>query len=240
MPRFPINSKQIQGNTAVISGDEFIHIYRVLRLGVNDQIELFDENENEYRCRINEIQKKEMQVEILEKFKNTKESLVEIYLFQSIPKGSKIDLIIQKTTELGVNSITPIKTKRGLVLESRKSERWSKIALEACKQCGRSKPPVINNFIDFKDIPDLLKKEDLNLLFYENQKSGLKEHLIGNRTDYKKINLIIGPEGGFTDQEIVYAEKNGITIVGLGPRILRVETASITAVSVIQYHFGDL
>ena len=240
MPRFSIKSKQIQGNRAFLSGNEFFHISKVLRLGVNDHIELFDDNENEYRCRIIEIHKKELQVEILESIKNSKESLIEINLFQSIPKGSKIDLIIQKTTELGVNSITPIKTKRGLVLESRKTERWSKIALEACKQCGRSKPPVINNFVDFKDIPDLVSKKDLNLLFYENQKSGLKKHLIENSTDYKKINLIIGPEGGFTDQEIDYSEKNGITIVGLGPRILRVETASITAVSIIQYHFGDL
>ena len=183
MPRFSIKSKQIQGNRAIITGDEFIHISRVLRLGINDQIELFDDTETEYRCRINEIHKKELEVEILESFKNTKESLIEINLFQSIPKGSKIDLIIQKTTELGVNSITPIKTQRGIVLESRKSDRWSKIALEACKQCGRSKPPVINSFVDFKDIPGLISKEDLNLLFYENEKTGLKH-------TFRKIILI--------------------------------------------------
>lgn len=240
MPRFHINSQQIQGDRATITGNEFIHITRVLRLGINDSIILFDDDQTEYECRILEINKKQIAVEIIESYKNSKESFLEINLFQSVPKGSKIDLIIQKTTELGVNTITPIKTQRGLVQETRKTERWEKIALEACKQCGRSNPPDIKSFIDYKNIIDYVLTDDLTLLFYENKKTNLKDELSELKRIYKRVNIIIGPEGGFTEMEIQHAERSGINIVGIGPRILRVETASIAAVTAIQYHFGDL
>jgi len=240
MPRFPINSSQVTGNKAIISGDNFKHIIKVLRFKINDELILFDEINNEHTGNIISINKKELYVEITETKKNLKESSIDINLFQSVPKGSKMDLIVQKTTELGVNSITPIRTERSIVQDSRKIDRWSKIVIESCKQCGRSQPARIKEFIDFRNIFETISDNDLNLLFYENNGNKLKDFLSEEKDNYKTINIIIGPEGGFTLEEINYAINKGIKIVGLGPRILRVETASIAAVSAIQYHFGDL
>ncbi len=240
MPRFPIESSQITDNKAKISGDDFKHISKVLRLGVDDQIILFDELYNEHTGKIVSVNNKELEVEIYNSNKNTKDPQIFINLYQAVPKGSKIDLIIQKTTELGVKSITPIRTERSIVQDSRKSGRWSKISVEACKQCGRSEPPVINNFIEYRNITENIRKNDLTLLFYENHGKKLKSFLENELKEYNTINIIIGPEGGFTAGEIVFAENNGISIVGLGPRILKVETASIAAVTAIQYHYGDI
>ncbi len=240
MPRFPIKNTQITENKAKITGDSFKHISKVLRLKLKDEIILFDESFNEHKAKIVSLNQRDLEVEIFETIKNEKESLIDINLFQSVPKGSKMDLIVQKTTELGVNSITPIRSERSIVQDTRKSERWSKIVLESCKQCGRSKMPKINSFIDFSKISEHISKNHLNLLFYENEVTNLKNFLSNQNTDYQVINIVIGPEGGFTEAEINYATAKGIHIVGLGPRILRVETASIAAVSAIQFHFGDL
>ena len=240
MPRFPIESSQITDNKAKISGDDFKHISKVLRLGVNDQITLFDELYHEHTGKIVSVNNREIEVEIFNSKKNIKDPVICINLYQAVPKGSKIDLIIQKTTELGVKSITPIRTERSIVQDSRKSSRWSKISVEACKQCGRSEPPLINNFIEFRNITENISKNDLTLLFYENRGKKLKSFLENELKEYNTINIIIGPEGGFTAGEIDFAENNGISVVGLGPRILKVETASIAAVTAIQYHFGDI
>ena len=240
MPRFPINSSQITDNKAIITGESFKHISKVLRLTIDDQLTLFDELYNEHTGKIVSVDRNELEVLILKTNKNIRESNIKIHLFQSIPKGSKMALIVQKTTELGVTSITPIRTQRGIVQDSRKSERWKKIAIESCKQCGRPKPTEINDFIDFRNINEFLSTDHLSLLFYENEVNNLHNYLNNQNPNYNTINIIIGPEGGFTDSEIEYAKKNSISIVGLGPRILRVETASIAAVTAIQYQFGDL
>ena len=240
MPRFPINSSQITDNKAIITGDEFKHIVKVLRFGKNDSVTLFDELHIEHTGKIVSVNNKELEIEILHSDKSSKESFTDINLYQSVPKGSRIDLIVQKTTELGIKSITPMRTQRSIVQDSRKSDRWTRIAVEACKQCGRSEPTQIKEFSDFSDIIKQLPKDGLNLLFYENSGDTLNSFLKKLNTNYKTINILIGPEGGFTTQEIDSAKQEGINIVGLGPRILRVETASIASVAVIQHHFGDL
>lgn len=240
MPRFPINSSQIAENKAKITGDSFNHISKVLRLKVDDPVILFDELFYEHTGKVISIGKNELFVLILKTEKGQKESQIDIHLYQSVPKGSKMDLIVQKTTELGITSITPIRTERSIVQDSRKSERWKKIVIESCKQCGRSKPATINDFIDFMAIRNYISADELTLLFYESEESNLHNFLHKQNNEYRTINIIIGPEGGFTDSEIEYAGKNNFNIVGLGPRVLRVETASIASVTAIQYHFGDL
>jgi len=240
MPRFPIKSSEITDNKVLITGDNFKHISKVLRLKPKNKLILFDEKYNEHEGIIIFIGKNEIEIEIQKSKVNNKESNIDIHLYQSVPKGSKMDLIVQKTTELGVKSITPIRTQRGIVQNTRKSPRWEKIVIESCKQCGRSQLTKINEFLDYKNIKENITENSLNLLFFENEEKSLKEFLKNTNNNYQTINIIVGPEGGFTQEEIEYAVNNKINIVGLGPRILRVETASIAAVTAIQFHFGDL
>ena len=240
MPKFSILSKKISNNTVKISGDEFKHIAKVLRYKEGKQIELFDENYITYQAVIKHISSKELIAEIYESLEIENESKLNIHLFQAIPKGNKMDLIVQKSTELGVKFITPIYTERTVVQKTGKLNRWVKISIESCKQSGRNKPVIINEPNSFIDILNVINSEkDFTMLFYEKKNNRLKTFLDNNKQQYSNVNLIIGPEGGFTQEEIKLAEDKNINILGLGPRILRTETAAIAAVSVIQFYLGD-
>ena len=241
MPKFSILSKKITNNMVKISGDEFKHIAKVLRYKEGEKVELFDENLVTHQAVIKHISSKELIAEIYKSLEIDNESKLNIHLFQAIPKGNKMDLIVQKSTELGVKSITPIYTDRTVVQKTGKVNRWVKISLESCKQSGRNKPVIINEPISFIDILKVINSnKDFTMLFYEKKNIKLKTFLDNNNKQYSNVNLIIGPEGGFTKEEIKTAEDNDINILGLGPRILRTETAAIATVSVIQFYFGDI
>jgi len=240
MAKFPVSSKMIKDNLISISGENYKHIVKVLRHKVGENIEFFDESYKTYQAVIKIISSKELIAEIYEVSHVNNEPKLNINLFQSIPKGNKMDFIIQKSTELGVKSVTPVYTERTVVQNTSKIKRWSKIALESCKQSGRTVPLKIDKPRQFEDIFNDFSDNDLTLLFYENSDYALKEFLEKLERRYKTINIVIGPEGGFSDEEIAYAQHNGINILGLGPRVLRAETAAIASVSVIQFYFGDL
>ena len=212
-----------------------------MRQKVGENIELFDENFITHRAVIKTISSKELIAEIYDSLQINNESELNIHLFQAIPKGNKMDLIVQKSTELGVKSLTPIYTERTVVQQTSKLKRWSKISLESCKQSGRNMPVSINIPINYIDIfTTLNESDDLTMLFYENRENSLKTFLDTLNRQYKTVNLIIGPEGGFTADEIKKAEMQKIEIFGLGPRILRSETAAIATISLIQFYLGDL
>lgn len=162
-----------------------------------------------------------------------------------MPKSTKMDLIAQKNTELGIMSITPIITERVVVKndsEFKKVDRWNRIALEACKQSKRSLIPTINTPIEFKELLIKIKDMDLIVVPYENKEGyGIKKLINDIRnTEVKNIAIIIGPEGGFEEEEILKLEEIGAHIVTLGPRILRTETAGFVALSLLMYELGDL
>ena len=238
MPRFRINQDQIAGNKVVISGDDYKHIVKVLRFNLNDKITLFDDKGNEYGCIIKEILKKELTAEIVNQYKTERESNLHITLFQGITKGDKMDFVVQKATELGVNSIYPVVSERSEVRNTNKISRWQKIADESIKQCGRTKSPAVNIEIRFKEIFDL-PKSDLDLIFYENEKSIKMKNLKDNK-NINSVSILIGPEGGFSEGEVKMAKSNDFKSIGLGPRILRSETAGIAAITLIQHYFGDI
>jgi 16S rRNA (uracil1498-N3)-methyltransferase len=238
MPRFKINKDQIRDNKIIISGDDYKHIVKVLRFSVDDKIILFDSKGLEYECVIKEISKKELAAEIVNQYITDRESNLNITLFQGITKGDKMDFIVQKATELGVKSIFPVVTQRSEVRNTNKISRWQKIADESIKQCGRTKSPSVNPEIKFKKVFDI-PKSDLDLIFYENEKS-LKINNLKHNADITSVSILIGPEGGFSEREVETAQSNNFKSIGFGPRILRSETASIAAITLIQHCFGDI
>lgn len=245
MHKFFVDKKDIESDLACIKNEDVKHIYKVLRLQAGDNISINDLNGSEYLGKIINISKTEVKVKLIEKVAVNNESPVNVYLFQGLPKSSKMDLIVQKATELGVKEITPVVMGRVVVKselgEFRKVDRWNRIALEACKQSKRSLVPLINTPIDFKELIDELHKADLIVVPYENEEGyGIKKMVRNLNHEIKNIAVIIGPEGGFEEEEIENLKDIGANIVTLGPRILRTETAGFVCTSILLYELGDM
>lgn len=244
MPRFFVEKERISNNTADIVGEDVKHIRRVLRLGAGDKVVLFDKAGWEYHARIREGNSKGLKVDIFKKFLPHRESPLEIVLGQSLPRFPKMDLIVQKGTELGVSEILPFNSHRSIPRLSEKRmlkrvERWRKIALEATKQCGRNSTPHIGSPVDFTEILARDLKDGLKLILWEEEAVSLKRVLDIN-PNKNGFFILIGPEGGFTGGEIQEAQEAGFNVASIGNRILRSETASISVLSIIQHRFGDL
>lgn len=245
MHKFFVTPNSIEGQKAVIQGDDVKHIYKVLRLDVGDKIIINNSQGQEYLGSIEDINKSSVTVNLLDAVEKNAESNLQIDLYQGLPKSSKMDYIVQKATEIGVNSIIPIITERVVVKsdlgEFKKTDRWKRIALEACKQCKRTVIPEVKGPIAFDDLIDNLKGYDLIVVPYENKELyGIKKMCKSIKDEVKSVAIVIGPEGGFEEEEIKTMESIGAHIVTLGPRILRTETAGIVTVSLLQYELGDL
>lgn len=249
MNRFFVDSGNIfedQGKILINEIEDIKHLTKVLRLGQGDEIEINNKKKTDYKVRILKIDKKYIECEILEKSISKTEADIEIVLFQGLPKGSKMDLIIQKNVEIGINRIIPFLSKRTVVKvkdkksEAKKIERWQKIANEAAKQCKRGILPEIENVVEICALKDRLKEFDKVILPYEEEKGNGMRSALSNKVDIKKIGIIIGPEGGFSEEEIYMLAELGAFPVSLGPRILRTETAGLVASSIVMYELGDL
>ena len=235
MYNFFVNESEKQGNCFIITESDFNHICNVLRMKTGDEI-LVSCNGQASLCKI-EIFSDYVKAEVVEENYHNTNLPIKIHLFQGLPKSDKLELIIQKAVELGVEEITPVEMNRCVVkIEDKKKkskkERWQSIAESAAKQSKRVVIPKINDIVSYKEF--LKKAEEISVLLvpYENEdgmkatKEALKEIKPGDT-----VGIIIGPEGGFSEQEIsLVAEKNGKTI-SLGSRILRTETAAIAAVT---------
>lgn len=245
MHKFFTSDHNIIENKAKIVGDDVKHIYKVLRLSEGEEVKLNDCNGNEYLAKITDITKNEVELEIIEKLDIDNESGVEITLFQGLPKSQKMDLIVQKGTELGIKTFQPLLTERvdvKLKGDFKKLDRLNRIALEACKQSKRSIIPKVLEPISMDKLVEEMKNFDLILVPYENAENfGIKRLMQEiDKTEISKIGIVIGPEGGFEEKEIEIMKDNGAYIITLGSRILRTETAGFTATSLVQYEFGDL
>lgn len=245
MHKFFANCEMVNDSYATITGDDVKHIYKVLRLNCGDEVVINNEQGKEYLGEIEEITKQYVKVKIIEEIEINSESNLNITLFQGLPKSTKMDLVVQKCTELGVNTFVPIITSRvdvKLKGEFKKLDRLQRIALEACKQCKRAKVPKVLEPIDFKEMIKSLEDMDLVVVPYENATgNGIRtmKNLI-KKNALKNVAIIVGPEGGFEEEEIEALEEKKAYIVTLGPRILRTETAGFVCVSLIQYELGDL
>ena len=251
MPKFFVENSQIKNELIEIQGEDVNHISNVLRLQKEDIITITDKDtSNSYNTYIVELNKEKVICKIIEKIEDTTESKVRVTIFQGLPKADKMELIIQKTTELGVNKIVPVSMKRCIVkLEGKDSikkiERWRKIAEVASKQSGRDVIPNIENVENIKKVCENIKYFDLFLVAYENEKeNSLKNELTNFKINLSKekeecveykIGILIGPEGGIDIEEINLLKEAGAKTVSLGKRILRTETAPITMLSNIIY-----
>lgn len=248
MPKFFVNSEQINNNEIKIIGNDVNHIKNVLRLSINDKIKICDKDEHvNYNCRISNIDNEYVITQIIDEEKSNVETKTQIHVFQGLPKGDKMEFIIEKLTEIGVKELTPVPMKRSVVKlqekdKQKKMVRWNKIAEVAAKQSGRDEILKINDIINYKNIFNYLKDYDIVLLAYEKEeKLTLKKALSKlDKTKENKVAVLIGPEGGFDDIEIEQAKQNSlVNIVTLGKRILRTETAPLVISSNILYELED-
>lgn len=235
MYNFFVNDDCRQGDRYVITGADHNHIKNVLRMKVGDTI-LISANGKSNLCEIEIIDNDEIVAPIIEEDYQNTELPLQIHLFQGLPKSDKMELIIQKAVELGVYSITPIEMKRCIVkLDDKKKKskqtRWQAISESAAKQSKRNTIPEINEIISYKAALNAVKELDLLLVPYENEDGILStKEALAKLKEAKSVGIIIGPEGGFDDAEIEAAKDAGGRIISLGKRILRTETAAITAV----------
>ena len=246
MHKFFVTRDSFIEDSVTIQGEDVKHMYKVLRLGSGDKISINDCMGREYIGEIVDISKTEVNVKLIEEIDLNNESPLNVSLYQGLPKSAKMDLIVQKATELGAKKITPIITDRVVVKsdlgEFRKTDRWRRIALEACKQSKRSFIPQVETPIEFQSLLLELKDIDLIVVPYENEEGkGIKAMMKEiSDEDIKTAAVVIGPEGGFEEAEIEKLKAIGAHIITLGPRILRTETAGFVAVSILMYEIGDM
>lgn len=224
MARFFVPEEAVSGDTIFIGGEDVAHITKVLRLREGDTFTVCDGARHDYLCSLVFADKKTVTAKILETQENTAEPPCFITLYQGLPKASKLDYIVQKCVEIGVSRIVPMTTDRVVKEGSPKAERLSKIALEAAKQSGRGIVPEVGAPVTFAEAVEAAKAAELALIPYECEKErSLKAALRDKRPVTAAV--LIGPEGGFTEEEIRLAAAAGIASVTLGRRILRTETA---------------
>lgn len=236
MYNFFVDKYARTGNTFTVSGKDHNHICNVLRMQVGDTFLVSCEGAS-HLCRLVQADNESVLAEIVEENYRNTELPVQFFLFQGLPKADKLELIIQKTVELGVAGIIPVEMTRSIVkLDDKKKkqrkERWQSIAESAAKQSKRNVIPEVFDVISYKLAMQKAKEMDLFLVPYENERgmAETKEALARIRPGMK-VGILIGPEGGFDDREIALAREAGAVVVSLGERILRAETAAITAVA---------
>jgi 16S rRNA (uracil1498-N3)-methyltransferase len=243
--RFFVPKKNIRDGRATLVGAELEHMRKVLRLGVGDDVVLFDDGGFEHEGRIAAYTGDAAEIAIAKSSRPERESPLAVTLAQALGKGDKLDLVVEKATELGVASIVPFVCRRTVPkLErdaaARRGERWRRIALGAAKQSGRTRVPEIHELVDLSALVQRPSPCDLRILFWENEQGrGLKQ-LHAENPRAASLLLVVGPEGGFTAEEAALAIGNGFHSVGLGRRILRTETAAVAAVALAQFLWGDL
>lgn len=243
MYQFFVKEEQIMDNRIVIQGSDVNHIKNVLRMQPGEEIAVSNGVDGkEYRCEIAGFAENE----VICTLRFIKEDGVElpckVYLFQGLPKADKMELIIQKTVELGIYEIIPVATKRAVVKldakkEKSKLERWNNISEAAAKQSKRAIVPKIGEVMTMKEAIHYAKTLDVKLIPYELAEGmGRTRELIGGIKPGESVAIFIGPEGGFSEDEIELAKSSGVEPITLGKRILRTETAGFTTLAFLNYH----
>jgi 16S rRNA (uracil1498-N3)-methyltransferase len=242
MDRMIFDQKVVLGKEVFIEGPP-LEALRFQGGRVGSLITLTDSEGNDFRGRVLRISEKEAWVLPYEVFQLPVESPLEVTLLQALPEKERIELIIQKATELGVSAIIPFKSAKSISLEEReakqkKAHRWQMIAVKAVQQSRRARAPRVQPYRQFNEVLEDRMEGGLKILLSEKKGENLKNLL--RQYQPKKIYAMVGPEGGFTEEEVTEAKHQGFIPVKLGQRILRTETAAIALVGILQYELGDL
>ncbi|MCL6610141.1 MAG: 16S rRNA (uracil(1498)-N(3))-methyltransferase [Peptococcaceae bacterium] len=244
MHRFFIPPDRFGAERPVISGPDVRHMVKVLRLGPGDVVELLDGTGRAARARINSVGREEVSLIRLEEFTPEGEPPLKVTLVQGLAKGEKMDLVIQKSTELGVAEIIPLVCRRSVVrLEgdrvSGRHDRWQRVAAEAARQCRRARIPRVRRPQSLEEVLAEIPDGTVSILPWEEERDRPLGHMLplGRPAG---VYLFIGPEGGFESSEVEKARQRGVVTVTLGPRILRTETAGLACLSIIMHRYGDL
>lgn len=249
-PRIYQQTEFTVGHTFTLNDDAFGHVVRVLRLKDGDEITLFNgytinNQYGEFQATLVNVSKKTAEVLINHYHEKKVESPLNIHLGQGISRGDRMDFTLQKSVELGVNTITPLFTERcGVKLNkerlAKKHEQWQKIVISACEQSGRCSVPIVRPPIFLQEWLDEQTKAIKVNLHPKAEHSIMTLPVSKNDSNKTRVRLLIGPEGGLSDDEIAQAKTSNFIDVLLGPRILRTETAALTAITALQCRFGDL
>ncbi len=243
MPLIFLPEPEISPGILTITGEKARYLATVLRCRPGDPLTIKDSRGNAFASKIVDLGKKNVSVEITGREEAERESPLQMVLAQGLLKGEKMDLVIQKTTELGVQCIRPVVTGRSQVRTTRKTDRWKKIAEEASRQSGRDRIPDVKEPVT---LAEFLGEADMDgIILWEGGGQPLKEALssaAGSAAGNKPtpFHILVGPEGGFSAAEVEEASKRGFVVCSFGKRTLRAETASIAAVSITQYVIGDM
>ncbi|MFH2124171.1 MAG: 16S rRNA (uracil(1498)-N(3))-methyltransferase [Pseudomonadota bacterium] len=247
MRRFFFDAADRKGNEVLLNETESRHISKSLRLHVGSQVQLFDGTGIRYLAEISNMGRQVVAriFEADESDQQTGQTM--LHVEQAMLKSAKMDFVVEKCTELGVASFTPFVSSRcqGKLDDeqrgNKRQQRWQRIVESACKQCSRPRPMELKESLSLAALSASASPQErtLRILFWEEEKA-ISLHDLAPLTDYEQIHLLLGPEGGFSKEEVELAGRSGYTSVTLGPRILRAETATVAAVSIVRYLAGNM
>ena len=242
MPRFFVPSDQITEDAIRITGDDAYHIARSLRMAVGDTLTVADMHGGEYTCRLTKIRDEECTLAPLAYQASTSEPPYALTLYMALPKGDKLETVIQKAVELGAVRIVPFSSSRCIKKpkadkQEERTRRLCRIAAEAAKQCGRAALPEVSDPVEYADMLAQASAADLALFCYEGDGTRPMKELLSETPAPRTVSVVVGSEGGFSLEEAETARAMGLHMTGLGRRILRCETAPAYALSAISYHY---
>lgn len=249
MQSYFVAKEQFIDNKVYIKGSDAFHLVRVMRAHVGDQVICSNGTDREVLCTLTHIDKDEVIAVVVEERLMVNEARLEVWIAQSLPKGDKLETVIQKCTEIGAARIIPFISARTIVQYDDKKaakllDRWVKIAKEAAEQAHRNRIPPVFAPYSWQQVLQLASEVDLAMVCYEKEsRLYLREVLTDTLMHHPiplKVLLMIGPEGGFTEQEIAEAEAAGYRSISLGPRIMRTETAALVGLTCILYASGEM
>ncbi|HWO97961.1 MAG TPA: 16S rRNA (uracil(1498)-N(3))-methyltransferase [Bacillus sp. (in: firmicutes)] len=245
MQRYFVANEQITDNKVLIDGEDARHIMRVMRMSEGDKVICCNEEGESALCMIEDISGDEVNLSVVEWLDEAKEMPILVTIANGLPKGDKLELVIQKGTELGASAFIPFMASRSIVKwdskkGDKKVERWSKIAKEAAEQSHRTKVPHVSEPVALNKLLEMSGEYDYKIVAYEEEaKRGEKSRLASLLSDIKQgqsLLVVIGPEGGLAEKEIESFRENGFVMCGFGPRILRTETAPLYVLAAVSYH----
>ena len=241
MQQFFVTADQVQENQIYIEGTDVNHMKNVLRMRPGEKLGISDGNNHHYICQVEKYEDAQAVLTILEEESVDTELPSKIYLFQGLPKGDKMELIVQKAVELGVYKIVPVAMKRCVVRlddkkAAKKADRWNSIAESAAKQAGRSRIPEVTMPLSYKEALKMAEELDVTLLPYELA-GGMEvtREVIRQIKSGQSVGIFIGPEGGFEPEEVDAAVSMGARVITLGRRILRTETAGLATLAILMF-----